>query len=514
MAGLPGAGKGGQRRRPGTEPLAHLHDRGETLGMDILKNTFGRVVPQGTETEFASPERSSSVELKRLVEEAQSSVVLAVTLNAVGGLVAVLNEHRQILALSKELRDALGAQNDSCVAGLRPGEAVNCAHFPGSPSGCGTGHHCRGCGAVLTILKSQETGKPADGECCLTLERNGKRQSSVFRVRAMPVRLSAETSVTVLVLHDISALKNFAALERMLWTETADSISGIRAFGELLARGDQDEVAQRIVDLADQVNSEIAQYRLMLQAEQGTLDVQPTASHAKEVLAILRARSDRDVTVVGHAVSYECLADDDQIHTDVELLVRILVHMVQNAVEASGKDGSVRVWFEWYGSRPAFYVHNEGCIDQETCLHIFDRSFSTKSTTGRGVGTYLMRILGEDWLGGTVSFTTSEKEGTCFFIHLPPVAEMDRKGGDRSPAAAGEEVAMVAEGLARLPHGLLEQMVEATISLDADRLADLIGRSSEHDVWLAGALRALADRYDYDALERLLRSAAAEAGNR
>jgi len=34
------------------------------------------------------------------------------------------------------------------------------------------------------------------------------------------------------------------------------------------------------------------------------------------------------------------------------------------------------------------------------------------------LGTYSMKILGEQSLGGTVDFTTSETEGTTFFIIL------------------------------------------------------------------------------------------------
>jgi sensor histidine kinase regulating citrate/malate metabolism len=50
---------------------------------------------------------------------------------------------------------------------------------------------------------------------------------------------------------------------------------------------------------------------------------------------------------------------------------------------------------------------------------IFQRSFTTKGELGRGVGTYSMRLLGGQYLGGHVHFTTSEEEGTEFSIRLP-----------------------------------------------------------------------------------------------
>jgi sensor histidine kinase regulating citrate/malate metabolism len=66
-------------------------------------------------------------------------------------------------------------------------------------------------------------------------------------------------------------------------------------------------------------------------------------------------------------------------------------------------------------------VKNEGCIPRELQLLIFQRSFSTKGP-GRGVGTYSMRLLGETYLGGIVSFATSLDDGTVFRIRLPASA--------------------------------------------------------------------------------------------
>ena len=45
--------------------------------------------------------------------------------------------------------------------------------------------------------------------------------------------------------------------------------------------------------------------------------------------------------------------------------------------------------------------------------------FSTKSSTGRGLGTYSMKLLGERYLGGAVSFSSSAEHGTVFTFELP-----------------------------------------------------------------------------------------------
>jgi signal transduction histidine kinase len=59
---------------------------------------------------------------------------------------------------------------------------------------------------------------------------------------------------------------------------------------------------------------------------------------------------------------------------------------------------------------------------EEVQLQIFQRSFSTKASSGRGIGTHSMKLLGERYLGGRVEFTSRDGEGTTFRITLPKVA--------------------------------------------------------------------------------------------
>ena len=175
-----------------------------------MRNLFNKIIPEHLETLFASAERSARAELDQLVSELKTNHLLSVVLKAVGGFVAVLNEHRQILIANDELLSALNA-DDSCLVGLRPGEAVNCAHFSEGPGGCGTGESCRSCGAGQAVLKSQETHECVDGECCLEMDRDGRIETVVFSVRAMPVDLPRGKMATVLVLHDISAIRRVEA---------------------------------------------------------------------------------------------------------------------------------------------------------------------------------------------------------------------------------------------------------------------------------------------------------------
>ena len=96
-----------------------------------------------------------------------------------------------------------------------------------------------------------------------------------------------------------------------------------------------------------------------------------------------------------------------------------IVNMLKNAFEATEPGGTVELGCELQGRACRFFVSNAETIPPNVASKVFERSFSTKSDVGRGLGTYSMKLFGERILKGKVSFTTSEEYGTTFFIELP-----------------------------------------------------------------------------------------------
>ena len=95
--------------------------------------------------------------------------------------------------------------------------------------------------------------------------------------------------------------------------------------------------------------------------------------------------------------------------------------MIKNAIEATPRGNQVIVSCEDVGRQVAFHVTNPTVMPEEVRLQIFQRSFSTKGQAGRGIGTYSIKLFGETYLGGQVSFTSQEPDGTTFSIVLPKV---------------------------------------------------------------------------------------------
>ena len=107
------------------------------------------------------------------------------------------------------------------------------------------------------------------------------------------------------------------------------------------------------------------------------------------------------------------------VRSDKTLMERILTNMTLNALEATAEGGTVELRADVRNDVLSVVVRNEGVIPEEVRPRVFQRYFSTKSGIGRGHGTFAMRMLGEEMLGGTVFFTSNETEGTRFVITLP-----------------------------------------------------------------------------------------------
>jgi signal transduction histidine kinase len=109
------------------------------------------------------------------------------------------------------------------------------------------------------------------------------------------------------------------------------------------------------------------------------------------------------------------------VETDPTLVLRVLGNMIVNALEATGPGGAVRLSIEENPEWVTFSVWNDATIPSAIRNRIFQRNVSTKDDMGRGLGTYSMKLFGEQVLGGRVSFT-SDASGTVFRFSLPAVS--------------------------------------------------------------------------------------------
>lgn len=388
--------------------------------MQILEPIRSIAGGHTVETEFADPFRQSGPALERQVDCFFANPLARLLMETVGGYLLVLNGQRQILAANSELLKALGQEEGDPLIGLRPGEALHCIHAEQSPGGCGTSKHCAYCGAVLSLLAAQASMEVTDGECRILMRRDGKLVAAEFQVRVTPLERDGETFLAMVLL-DVSDQKRKEVFERLFFHDLVNTIQCLEGWSGRLEAGLRDpaRASAVLVSLIQRLTGQVKQHRLLMQAERGELQLNFCPVETSEILLSIQEQfRQHDLARLRHL---DVIPPDEDVAivTDRELLQRVLTNMVVNALEATPEGGTVRVWHALSDGRPSFHVRNPGVIPAEVALQIFHRSFSTKGGYGRGLGTYGMKLLGEDHLGGTVTFHSMEPEGTCFSIILP-----------------------------------------------------------------------------------------------
>ncbi|HTY21209.1 MAG TPA: hypothetical protein VMC44_06190, partial [Geobacteraceae bacterium] len=96
-------------------------------------------------TYYAPAERATDQELASDITAISHNPIVDGLMHVANGLFAVLNEHRQVLAINESFLKLMGLEDAATILGLRPGEYVHCIHACNMPGGCGTSPYCATC---------------------------------------------------------------------------------------------------------------------------------------------------------------------------------------------------------------------------------------------------------------------------------------------------------------------------------------------------------------------------------
>ncbi len=371
------------------------------------------------ETKFASAERSSEESVKSSNSSLEKIPYLNDIFCSLSYIFCILDENRQIVFTNDILLKTLSIDNVDQILGKRFGGAINCRFSTEEIGGCGTSEHCRFCGAVNAVLESKKTGLKTTTECRIRRIIDGVENFMDVEVTATPF-LHENLNYTIFSLVDITDRKRRAIIEKIFFHDVLNVAAGLQGFFEIFDSLEEHEKNRFIkigASLSQQIIDEIVTQRIITQAENHELEVniQPIKSlsfiqQIADDLQFLEVSKGKNIVVSKDSV-------DVSFKSDPVLLRRVLNNMVKNALEASTSGQTVTIAVNKINQKLKFSVHNAKFIPRNIEIQVFMRSFSTKGSQ-RGIGTYSMKILGEQQLGGTIDFTTSEAEGTTFFIEL------------------------------------------------------------------------------------------------
>lgn len=372
------------------------------------------------DTHFAPAGRASVETLEVERRAIAQAAFIDALMQAMPDFVMVLNEHRQIVAVNQRIIKAFGVDDPALLIGKRPGEALDCIHASEGPNGCGTGVNCAVCGAVLAILESQESGQQACGECRVVLCKDGGTALDLEAV-ATPLDV-AGMPMTVFALRDISSDKRRQVLERVFFHDIINTAGGIRGVASLLhedadlPQEKQETYKEWLVDLSDNLVEEITHQRRLLSAERGEYLVVKQQTALAELMQDVFHVYEHHERAPGRILRLEPIPSC-MLQTDQPILRRIIGNMVLNALEASAAGNEVVMRAKVSDDKVRIEVENKGVIPQDIQRSLFKRSFSTKADSGRGIGTYSMKLFGERYLGGKVDFNSADGR-TVFYIEL------------------------------------------------------------------------------------------------
>jgi signal transduction histidine kinase len=365
-------------------------------------------------------ERAPAEALAAQIALAASSPLVGALLGAVGAAAAVLNDRCQVVAVNAGFLEALGVDDPEAVLGLRPGEAIRCSRAHDNRGGCGRGLACASCGAAVAMLAALASGRPEERDGVLTVRQGREAQDVDLRVRASPVLVGGER-LLLLALTDVTAARRRAALERAVLGEVSGLAAGLGCAAAALGSADPAAAAAAAADvreLAGRLARELQLQRALATARPGAVRVAVERVPVPRLVERLAERLRHHPAAAGRTL----LAPpppDVALETDPFLLSKVLATMVQNALEATGPGGEVRLDVRLEPEAIAFRAWNAGAIPSAVVPRLFQRHFTTKGGEGRGQGTFLLRLLGERYLEGRVAVATTAEGGTAFELTLP-----------------------------------------------------------------------------------------------
>lgn len=373
------------------------------MGLEFIPNSF------------QPPKRASKEQVEKAGSQFLGSALLEQVLAATNSFILVLNKSRQVVYANKMVKDFLGI-SDKEIIGLRPGEVLNCEHAFEKNEGCGTSDFCSNCGAMKAILASQKFEMGLQ-ECRINTNDNNAYD---FKVLTSPLVIS-ENFYTIFSFSDISHEKRRRNLERIFFHDILNAAGGLRSYLELMEDADEEEKMEYMINSTQLVNNlieEINAQKELASAENDELSLLPVEFSSLELIKEVSLTFNNHDIGVGKKIEVSEDSVDEVLFNDKTLVRRVLINLIKNALEATKSGEKIKIGCWKNDSCFEFVVENKSFIPEEVQKQIFQRSYSTKGS-GRGLGTYSVRLLTEKYLNGHVKFNSDEINGTQFSVCFP-----------------------------------------------------------------------------------------------
>ena len=357
------------------------------------------------------------------VEKINNSDMVWKALNFNNIMISIMNSSHQILYVNEAFIKKIGISDKKRIIGKRPGEIFNCINNDESKGlHCGETKKCMECLAANLFNSAIEKNVDSSDYVRFVSRENDIIKLLDFNENVVPIEINNEVYYITSFVDASDTIKK-RALERVFFHDIMNTISGIKGIMQLIENDIPQIIKEDYIIIEDSflyLIDEIQAQKQMLDADNNELSMNLGYVNSMEILNFISRLFENKELRQNKALVIDEKSVKTVFISDGSLIIRVLVNMVKNALEASEKDKVVTFGCST-GYNPGeyieFWVNNKNIIPKEIRNNIFKHSFSTKRN-GRGLGTYSMKLIGEKYLNGKVSFNSNKKDGTTFKIRL------------------------------------------------------------------------------------------------
>ncbi|MDY5823823.1 MAG: HAMP domain-containing sensor histidine kinase [Candidatus Coprenecus sp.] len=323
----------------------------------------------------------------------------------VGSFFLVVDEELQIHFIKY---DPVNQDAKLCV-----GDYLKCSNSLNAADGCGCHENCPLCSLRTLVQASIRESKRMEGDVTMLVENNRDYSAHVI---STPFSEDGK-DYSILLLVDQTALMREQMLERVFCHDLLNLSGALNGMLECIDDSNQEEMRAILKSISVQMMEQIKSQRDLIYAIQGMLKPEKTIFKASEIIDFVKdSLVHVAIDVMNVNVVIDSRLSEEYIQSDKVLVNRVIHNMFKNACEANcGGDVIVRAWAE--GEKVVYSVHNDLVMTPSVKSKIFIQGNTTKKS-GHGLGTYGMKLIGENYLGGTVRFRSEEGFGTDFYFEL------------------------------------------------------------------------------------------------
>lgn len=330
-------------------------------------------------------------------------------MNDAGTTFIVLDENLKILYVNYTIIDR--------ALKMSPGDLLQCHNATGGPHGCGSHENCKMCSLRHMVEESMHTNHKLETDTDLLVGEN--TDYSVHAI-STPFVYHGKTCSIVLLVDKTDQHREFM-MERVFFHDLLNLSGALNGILECIQYGaEPSEMLPIVRSISSQLLEEIGSQRDLIYAKNGILKPKAKTFKASEAIDFVRDSLVHVSEDMWDAhIAIDSTLADEEIDSDKGLVNRVLHNMVKNACEASHST-TITVRGRASGDKVIYSVHNDAVMPDDIKSKVFIYGNSTKGA-GRGLGTYSMKLIGENYLKGRVWFRSEEGFGTEFYF------EMDQK---------------------------------------------------------------------------------------